>query len=147
MLSRFFQSRTSNDHEDHPQKNDDENTALLTVGESSAPIISDQLQNNNNNSDDDHNDDHVEEYNSTNGRTVHYEDHDDDNQDENDDASNEDKQLQPPELLPIWTITCILSTAFAYGCVMTTLFLITLPVECDRIEQQHPTIPKSVRQK
>jgi hypothetical protein len=50
-----------------------------------------------------------------------------------------------PELLPVWTITCILSTAFAYGCILTTLFLITLPVECDRIEQQHPAIPKSVR--
>jgi MFS family permease len=48
------------------------------------------------------------------------------------------------ELLPIWTIICILSSAFAYGCIMTTLFLVTLPIECERIEQQIPSIPKSV---
>ena len=47
--------------------------------------------------------------------------------------------------LSLWTIACILSTSFAYGCIMTTLFLITLPVECERIEEQHPTVPKSVR--
>ncbi len=46
--------------------------------------------------------------------------------------------------LPLWDIICILSLAFSYGCIMTTLFLITLPVECERIETQHPTIPKSV---
>ena len=46
--------------------------------------------------------------------------------------------------LSLWVITCILSTAFSYGCIMTTLFLITLPVECERIEKQHPDIPKSV---
>lgn len=49
------------------------------------------------------------------------------------------------EILPIWTIICILSSAFAYGCIMTTLFLVTLPIECERIEQQIPSIPKSVR--
>lgn len=48
------------------------------------------------------------------------------------------------ELLTIWTIVCILSSSFAYGCIMTTLFLITLPIECERIEKQNPTIPKSV---
>ena len=48
-------------------------------------------------------------------------------------------------LLPLWNIACILSTAFSYGCVMTTLFLITLPVECERIEKSsHHRIPKSV---
>lgn len=47
-------------------------------------------------------------------------------------------------LLSAWTIACILSSSFAYGCIMTTLFLITLPIECERIEQQIPTIPKSV---
>jgi hypothetical protein len=46
--------------------------------------------------------------------------------------------------LPIFTITAILSTAFAYGCILTTLFIITLPVECERIHLQHPDIPKSV---
>lgn len=46
--------------------------------------------------------------------------------------------------LPAWDLVCILSLAFSYGCILTTLFLITLPVECERIESQHPTIPKSV---
>ena len=46
--------------------------------------------------------------------------------------------------LPTWTIVCILSTAFSYGCIFSTLFLITLPVECERISQEHPTVPKSV---
>ena len=49
------------------------------------------------------------------------------------------------ELLSVWTITCILSSSFAYGCIMTTLFLITLPIECERIEKQIPSVPKSVR--
>jgi Na+/melibiose symporter-like transporter len=31
-------------------------------------------------------------------------------------------------------ICCILSTAFCFGCTMTTLFLLTLPVECQKIE-------------
>lgn len=48
------------------------------------------------------------------------------------------------ELLPVLTIACILSSSFAYGCIMTTLFLITLPIECERIEKQIPSIPKSV---
>ncbi|KAG7351263.1 major facilitator superfamily transporter [Nitzschia inconspicua] len=48
------------------------------------------------------------------------------------------------EDLSIWTIGCILSTSFAYGCIMTTLFLITLPVECQRIEDENPNVPKSV---
>lgn len=52
---------------------------------------------------------------------------------------NKNEDLSP------WSIACILSTSFAYGCIMTTLFLITLPVECQRIEEQHPTVPKSVR--
>ena len=46
--------------------------------------------------------------------------------------------------LSLWHIVCILSTSFSYGCIMTTLFLITLPVECKRIEEQHPDVPKSV---
>lgn len=46
------------------------------------------------------------------------------------------KKKEPQKRLSLWTITFILSTAFAYGCIMTTLFLITLPVECDRIERQ-----------
>ncbi|CAB9512094.1 Major Facilitator Superfamily [Seminavis robusta] len=49
-----------------------------------------------------------------------------------------------PELLHIWEILCILSTAFSYGCILTTLFLITLPVECQRIESEHASIAKSV---
>jgi MFS family permease len=47
-------------------------------------------------------------------------------------------------IMPFWNIVCILSTAFSYGCILTTLFLITLPMECQRIHQQHPTVPKSV---
>jgi Major Facilitator Superfamily len=41
-------------------------------------------------------------------------------------------------------IVCILSTAFAYGCILTTLFMITLPLECERIHLAHPNIPTSV---
>ena len=33
-------------------------------------------------------------------------------------------------------IAAILSTAFTYGCVMSTLFLLTLPIECQRIESE-----------
>jgi hypothetical protein len=58
--------------------------------------------------------------------------------------SKEENGGEENELLPIWTIVCILSSSFAYGCIMTTLFLITLPVECERIEKQNPDIPKSV---
>lgn len=48
------------------------------------------------------------------------------------------------EEMSLFTIAAILSTAFSYGCIMTTLFLITLPVECERVNLQHPNIPKSV---
>ena len=47
-------------------------------------------------------------------------------------------------LMNPWEIVFILSTAFSYGCILTTLFLITLPVECSRIEHEHPNIPKAV---
>jgi hypothetical protein len=47
-------------------------------------------------------------------------------------------------LLSPWHIVFILSTAFSYGCVMTTLFLITLPLECERLHQDYPAIPKSI---
>ena len=53
-------------------------------------------------------------------------------------ASNRDKPL------PLWKIASILSTAFSYGCVFTTLFLITLPIECERLNIEHANIPKSV---
>lgn len=46
--------------------------------------------------------------------------------------------------LPIFNIVAILSTAFSYGCILTTLFIITLPIECERINIEHPDIPKSV---
>ena len=49
------------------------------------------------------------------------------------------------KILPIWNIICILSSSFAYGCIMTTLFVITLPIECERIERENLGIPKSVR--
>jgi MFS family permease len=73
-----------------------------------------------------------------------------DRKEENYDATtNGDAEKGPQEVkelppLPLSHIACILSTAFSYGCIMTTLFLITLPVECERIEKQHPNIPKSV---
>jgi hypothetical protein len=46
--------------------------------------------------------------------------------------------------LPAHQILCILSTAFSYGCIMTTLFLITLPVECERISKISGNPHKSV---
>mmetsp|Transcript_12201 Transcript_12201/g.28963 ORF Transcript_12201/g.28963 Transcript_12201/m.28963 type:complete len:456 (+) Transcript_12201:404-1771(+) len=57
---------------------------------------------------------------------------------------SEKNETKEKELLSVWTIGCILSSSFAYGCIMTTLFLITLPIECERIEKQNPNIPKSV---
>jgi len=61
--------------------------------------------------------------------------------------SSEEEAVEKPLVLsdlPAWEIASIVSLAFSYGCIMTTLFLITLPVECERIETQHPNIPKSV---
>ena len=60
------------------------------------------------------------------------------------DVENGQEEAEEEKQLSIWVITSILSTAFSYGCIMTTLFLITLPVECERIEKQHKNIPKSV---
>jgi MFS family permease len=62
----------------------------------------------------------------------------------NGDRSNSPSEVKEAPRLPLFHLVCILSTAFSYGCIMTTLFLITLPVECERIEKQHPKIPKSV---
>ena len=67
----------------------------------------------------------------------------DDNNDNNNDNNNDD------DLLPLFTIVCMLSTAFSYGCILTTLFLITLPVECQRLHTQsqrtdNTSLPKSV---
>lgn len=59
-------------------------------------------------------------------------------------SSRDEDGGEEDELLPIFTIISILSSSFAYGCIMTTLFLITLPIECERIEKQNPDIPKSV---
>lgn len=46
--------------------------------------------------------------------------------------------------MSIFSIVAILSTAFSYGCVFTTLFLITLPIECERIAAPRNGTPKSV---
>lgn len=46
--------------------------------------------------------------------------------------------------IPVWQIAAILSTAFTYGCIFTTLFLIVLPVECTRIQQEFHHVQKSV---
>jgi MFS family permease len=62
----------------------------------------------------------------------------------NGDINNAPHRVKEAPHLSLVHIACILSTAFSYGCIMTTLFLITLPVECERIEKQHPNTPKSV---
>lgn len=49
------------------------------------------------------------------------------------DSVNEFKGLLEDSELPLQFIFFILSTAFAYGCILTTLFLITLPLECQRM--------------
>jgi len=46
-------------------------------------------------------------------------------------------------------MSAILSSSFSYGCIMTTLFILTLPIECQRIEQESSeyysyTIRKSI---
>ena len=38
------------------------------------------------------------------------------------------------ESLPVTSIIAMLSTNFSYGCIMSTLFLLILPIECKRIE-------------
>lgn len=60
------------------------------------------------------------------------------------DDNGQNPGTEETQELSLFTITAILSTAFSYGCIMTTLFLITLPVECERVNLQHPNIPKSV---
>lgn len=64
-----------------------------------------------------------------------------------DDSLDEESPLldsKETAILSYWEIIAKLSTAFAYGCILTTLFLITLPLECARIQHKHPSIPKSV---
>lgn len=56
--------------------------------------------------------------------------------------------VEDGNLSPI-RIAAILSTAFTYGCIMSTLFLLTLPIECQRIESESSayysyTIKKSI---
>jgi MFS family permease len=71
-------------------------------------------------------------------------------QKEQDDVDNNDNDWESlggsevENSLPLFTLISILSTAFSYGCILTTLFLITLPIECERIHKEHPDIPKSV---
>ncbi|GKY97022.1 hypothetical protein MPSEU_000661000 [Mayamaea pseudoterrestris] len=61
-----------------------------------------------------------------------------------DSQATESSVVGQPIHMPLKNMVCILSTAFSYGCIMTTLFIITLPTECERIHQSHPTTPKSV---
>ena len=61
-----------------------------------------------------------------------------------DDHANGDEPDSDEEKLSVLTISCILSTAFCYGCIFTTLFLITLPIECRRIHHSHPEIQSSI---
>lgn len=60
-----------------------------------------------------------------------------------DSSEYEDVEDEDGREMPFYTIVAILSTAFSYGCVLTTLFLITLPIECQRISAGRGT-PKSV---
>ena len=49
------------------------------------------------------------------------------------------------QTMSLWNMTAVLSTSFGYGCIMTTLFLITLPIECERISiATHGATPKSI---
>eukprot|EP00563_Minutocellus_polymorphus_P001669 CAMPEP_0181043974 /NCGR_PEP_ID=MMETSP1070-20121207/13007_1 /TAXON_ID=265543 /ORGANISM="Minutocellus polymorphus, Strain NH13" /LENGTH=550 /DNA_ID=CAMNT_0023122365 /DNA_START=1 /DNA_END=1650 /DNA_ORIENTATION=- len=50
------------------------------------------------------------------------------------DSAPTDAIVPPPRPLHPLRICGILSTAFCYGCVVTTLFLLVLPIECRRIE-------------
>jgi len=98
------------------------------------------------------------EHNNRNTNTIRRylerSDHDEVESDDDTDGTNlnllreslnkmKDSDTEDDGLLSTWTITCILSTSFAYGCITTTLFLITLPIECERIEK-NTNIPKSV---
>jgi len=85
------------------------------------------------------------------------------NQNQNHNQNHNQKQQQqqqhrlsiaaPPAMImtPL-SISSLLSIAFSYGCIMTTLFLLVLPIECQRIESESkfydhshtPTIRKSV---
>ena len=48
-------------------------------------------------------------------------------------ATTQDRERAP---MSNTLISAILSIAFSYGCIMTTLFILTLPVECGRIESE-----------
>jgi hypothetical protein len=80
----------------------------------------------------------TKKYGSTSQEACSDSSHDDD---EDESYTENGIHLKP---LHCWDIVCILSNAFAYGCILTTLFLITLPLECERIQREHPTMPKSV---
>lgn len=59
------------------------------------------------------------------------------------------KLLKFSSIISPLRIAAMLSTAFTYGCIMTTLFLLTLPMECQRIEYESSkyysfTIKKSI---
>jgi len=64
---------------------------------------------------------------------------------EDDDGSLPEAAAATAKMMPLWNMTAILTTAFCYGCIMTTLFLITLPIECERISvNSNGNTPKSV---
>ena len=61
---------------------------------------------------------------------------------ESDDGfKSNDGEREADRVMPLSTgsIVAILSTAFSYGCILTTLFLITLPIECERIHTSSGT--------
>jgi len=58
-------------------------------------------------------------------------------------------QLKDEIFMSKLAICSILSTSFMYGCIMSTLFLLTLPIECQRIEDEsksfyHHSMSKNV---
>jgi hypothetical protein len=59
-------------------------------------------------------------------------------------SEGQESKLSDENDLPALQILCILSTAFSYGCIMMTLFLITLPIECERISRISGNPHKSV---
>jgi hypothetical protein len=66
-----------------------------------------------------------------------------------DDTQSENVTSSHADYMSPIRIAAILSTAFTYGCIMSTLFLLTLPIECQRIESEsnayHPyTVKKSI---
>jgi MFS family permease len=129
-----------------PVGNDDPNLPPSAVADNTRPLVDDQEQLR-----------HADSYGSL--WTTYSEENGEGEEDllrlrdkvsplDGNDGNNNGNHVSEPEnkelLMPVLTIVCILSTAFSYGCILTTLFMITLPLECERIHLSHPSIPTSV---